>query len=182
MIKQPRFAGIFASAIAMVLIFGTVGGAVNNRQDRDNINESLGAALSVIGEKKAHLRMQKSQDLAKEMTPLEKDWGIKLHGIRQTAGGYMLEMKFRVIQQEKAFPLLKRHIKRYLVVEKNGSVLEVPFTQKLGSLRSTVRTSNMVKEDHNYVALFANPGKHVKPGDRVTLVIGNFIAENLTVR
>ena len=94
----------------------------------------------------------------------------------------MLEMTFRILDTDKAFPLLKRDVKRYVVVEKSGAVLEVPFTQKLGSLKSTVRTSNMVKKDHNYVALFANPSKHVNPGDKVTLVIGNFMAENVVVQ
>jgi hypothetical protein len=40
----------------------------------------------------------------------------------------------------------------------------------------------MVKKDHNYIALFANPGKHVNVDDKVTLVIGNFIIENLVVQ
>ena len=114
--------------------------------------------------------------------PLEQEWGIKLYGLRQTAGGYMLEMKFRVLDSNKASPLLKRQTKRYVIVEKSGAVLEVPFTEKLGSLQSSVRTSNMVKPDRNYIALFANPGKHVAPGDKVSLVIGNFMAEGLVVQ
>ena len=138
-------------------------------------------ALVLTKEKKAAARHEASAAMKQELTPLEKDWGVRLYGIRWTAGGYMLNMKLRVLDQYKAFPLLKRDIKRYLIVEKDGSVLEVPFTQKLGSLKSTVRTANMVKEDRNYIALFANPGQHVKPGDKVTLVIGNFIAENLTI-
>jgi hypothetical protein len=146
--------------------------------------ETLGQAevLDWINLKKAQVRSAASQILEPELTEVEKDWGIKLYGVRWTAAGYMLEMKFRVLDEHKAFPLLKRDISRYLIVEKNGSVLEVPFTQKLGSLRSSVRSANMVKKDHNYVALFANPGKHVKPGDKVTLVLGNFILDNLAVK
>ena len=94
----------------------------------------------------------------------------------------MLHVKFRVLDSQKAAPLLRRHIKPQVVVEKSGAVLEVPFTAKLGSLRGSVRTANMVKEDHSYDTLFANPGRHVKQGDKVTLVIGNFMAEHLQVQ
>jgi hypothetical protein len=149
--------------------------AAENTVDRDD-------SLARIHIEKARARSQASKALEPELTPIEKDWGIKFYGVRWTAAGYMLEMKFRVLDEHKAFPLLKREINRYLIVEKNGAVLEVPFTQKLGSLKSTVRTANMVKKDYNYIALFANPGKHVKPNDMVTLVIGNFIIENLIVQ
>lgn len=166
----------------MVLLWTNMALAVNNRPASSSIDdEKLSAALATIEKEEAKKQAAVSKAMAKELTPLEKEWGIKLYGIRSTAGGYMLEMKFRVLEHEKAFPLLKRDTKRYVIVEKSGAVLEVPFTQKLGSLRSSVRTSNMVKEDRNYLALFANPGKHVNPGDKVTLVIGNFMAEGLTI-
>jgi hypothetical protein len=138
--------------------------------------------LASINLQKARARSEASKALEPELTQIEKDWGIKLYGVRWTAAGYMLEMKFRVLDESKAFPLLGKDINRYLIVEKNGAVLEVPFTQKLGALRSTVRTESMVKKDRNYFALFANPGKHVKPGEKVTLVLGNFILEDLAVQ
>lgn len=168
-------------AATVTLLCGGIAQAVNNRlppRDNDKIQE----VLTEIAQEKSQARAAESKVMAEELTPLEKQWGIKLYGIRWTAAGYMLEMKLRVLDPEKAFPLLTRHSKRYVIVEKSGAVLEVPFTQKLGSLKSTVRTSNMVKQDRNYIALFANPGKHVNPGDKVDLVIGNFMAEGLTVQ
>lgn len=173
-----------ASLMVVGLFMGGWGRAENDGAITAAQDEVLdqGNALASISIKKAQGRSAVSQALEKELTQIERDWGIKLYGVRLTAAGYMLEMQFRVLDENKAFPLLKKEISRYLIVEKNGSVLEVPFTQKLGALRSSVRSSNMVKKDHNYVALFANPGKHVKPGDQVTLVIGNFILENLAVQ
>jgi hypothetical protein len=172
-----------ACAVAVLLILGGLGQA----EEDDSIAaapKTMGPddARALIQIEKARARSQASKALEPGLTPIEKDWGIKLYGVRWTAAGYMLEMKFRVLDEHKAFPLLKREINRYLIVEKNGAVLEVPFTQKLGSLKSTVRTANMVKKDHNYIALFANPGKHVQVDDKVTLVIGNFILENLVVQ
>jgi hypothetical protein len=117
-----------------------------------------------------------------DLPTLEKEWGIKLVGLRQTAAGYMLDLRFRVLDSVKAAHLLGPHITRQVIVEKSGAVLKVPSTEKLGSLRSAVRTPNMVKQDRIYVALFANPGRHVKPGDRVTLVLGDFRAAHLAVQ
>ena len=170
------------AAAAIGLLCGGTAWAVNNRLPSQTEKERLNVISATIEKQKKNARAEQSKALVKDLTELEKDWGIKLYGIRWTAGGYMLEMKFRVLDAHKAFPLLKRHTKRYVLVEKSGAVLEVPFTQKLGSLKSTVRTSNMVKQDHNYIALFANPAKHVNQGDKVTLVIGNFMAEHLTVQ
>jgi hypothetical protein len=168
--------------LAVTLTVSSVALAVNNRPEEETGDERVATALATIEQKKIEAREAVSRALAKDLEAFEKEWGIKLIGIRWTAAGYMLDMRLRVLDQDKAFPLLKRHVKRYILVEKSGAVLEVPFTQKLGSLKSTVRTSNMVKKDHIYNALFANPSKHVQPGDKVTLVIGNFMAENLVVQ
>jgi hypothetical protein len=174
---------IFLSLIVAACVVSTCAAqAANDSLTASSDNPKLKAALAEVEQKKAEARAQRSEALARDLTPLEKDWGIKLYGIRYTAAGYMLEMKYRVLDPQKAFPLLKTDVKRYVIVKKSGAVLEVPFTEKLGSLRSSVRSSNMVKKDHDYVAFFANPGKHVDPGDKVTLVIGNFMAENLPVQ
>jgi hypothetical protein len=164
------------------MLWGNAGLAGEENPIRASKPSNLEEALATVKAEKIVSRSEASKALLKDLSLAEKDWGIKLYGVRWTAGGYMLEMKFRVLDETKAFPLLKRDVSRYLIVEKDGSVLEVPFTQKLGSLSSTVRTSNMVKKDYNYLALFANPGRHVKPGDKVSLVIGNFIVDNLTVQ
>jgi len=113
----------------------------------------------------------------------EDKWGIRLESIRLTAAGYMIDLRYRVTDPETAAPLLKRGmgIKRYVIVERSGAVLHIPETAKLGALRSAVSVPEMVKKDRIYGALFANPGRHVKQGDRVTVVLGDFKAENLTV-
>jgi len=116
-------------------------------------------------------------DLAK----LEEEWGIKLVGLRETAAGYFLDLRLRVLDPEKAAPLLSRQIQRHVIVEKSGAILKVPSAPMVGSLRSSVRTPNMVKANRIYSALFANPGRHVRTGDRVTLVLGDFRAEHLSV-
>jgi len=55
--------------------------------------------------------------------------------------------------------------------------MAVPTVPKVGSMRSTRKPL----QDRGYAMLFANPQKHIKPGHRVTVVIGDYRAENLVV-
>jgi hypothetical protein len=112
----------------------------------------------------------------------EDRWGVQPLAVRVSAAGYMLDFRMRILDREKAAPLLVRNSDCHLVVEKNGGVLEVARSPKIGALRSSVRTESMVKENRVYGALFANPGRLVAPGDRVTVVMGDYRAEHLVVQ
>lgn len=111
---------------------------------------------------------------------LRDEWGVEVLGIHTSATGYMLDFRYRVIDAKKAAPLLDRRIKPapYIIVEKNNAKLGVPVTSKLGALRQT--TFN-VKPNRNYFVLFSNPSRHVRSGDKVTVVIGDFKVEHLVV-
>ena len=108
---------------------------------------------------------------------VEEKWGIKPLSIRQTAEGYMLDFRYRIIDAEKASPFFKPEIKPYLIDEASGAVMAVPNVPKVGSMRSTRKPL----KDRNYTILFANPQKYIKPGSKVTVVIGDFKAEHLVV-
>ena len=116
-------------------------------------------------------------DQAAKVKSIEDAWGIQIIGVRQTAAGYMLDFRYRVIDPEKASPLFVRKTKPYLVDQASGARFAVPSPPKTGPLR----TSDPPQANRNYFIFFANPGKFVKAGNTVTVVIGNFKAENLTV-
>ena len=123
------------------------------------------------------------QAQAKEPVPdgakdLEEKWGIKILSIRLTAGGYMLDFRYRVIDADKAAPLFDGKIKPYLVDLKSGAKCQVPESSKIGALRQTRKPF----ANHNYFIMFANPGKLIKKENAVTIVVGDFRAENLTVQ
>lgn len=109
-------------------------------------------------------------------------WGVEPLAIRLSAAGHMLDFRMRVLDAEKAAPLLVRKTECYLIAEKSGQMLQVARSPKIGALRSTVRTEGMVKENRVYGALFTNHGKLVRAGDRVTVVMGDFRAEHLVVQ
>jgi len=122
--------------------------------------------------------------LKKDLTPREKKWGVKLLGIRRSAAGYVLDLRYKVLDAEKALPILHRTFNPnpYVIVERSGAKLGVPFTDKAGSLRSSVSSAGQIRTGRNYGVLFANPGQYVKAGDKVTLVMGSFKAEHVVVQ
>jgi protein SCO1/2 len=122
---------------------------------------------------------------AKEIVPtaavalsdVEQRWGIRILGVRLTAGGYMLDFRYHVVDPEKAAPIFIRGIKPYLDDEASGSRFIVPAPPKTGPLR----TSNPPQKGRNYFMFFANPARFVKPGRLVTVTVGDFRVEHVRV-
>jgi hypothetical protein len=108
---------------------------------------------------------------------IEKTWGIKALNIRLTASDHFLDFRYRILDPDKAAMLTKRDKKAYLIDQASGKTVTVPVT-KLGPLRGT---DVKPKKDRVYVVLFSNPNNTVKKGNKVTIVIGDFRAENLVV-
>lgn len=109
---------------------------------------------------------------------VEKDWGVQISGIRLSAADYMLDFRYRIIDPDKASPILNRQVKAYLIDEQSGAKLIVPTPPKVGSLRQKSYEPTVGKI---YFVMFSNPGRLVKRGSKVTVVIGDFKAENLVV-
>ncbi|MBN2319001.1 MAG: hypothetical protein JXR49_07985 [Acidobacteria bacterium] len=108
---------------------------------------------------------------------MEEHWGIRITGIRLTASGFMLDFRYQVLDSKKAAPLFDRKTRPYLIHQETGAQFTVPNPPKTGPLR----TSNEPQQGRVYWMFFGNPGKYVKPGDKVTVVIGAFKAESLIV-
>ena len=112
---------------------------------------------------------------------LEKDWGIRIVGLRATMSGLMVDFRYKIIDAKKASSLLDINKKVYLLVEKNQARLGVPNAKKVGALRQTTHTKK-VKKGRDYFILFGNPGaRYITPGDKATLVIGDLKVEHLTL-
>lgn len=111
-------------------------------------------------------------------TYMKRHWGIEVVFVRQTSAGYMLEFRYRVLDAEKAKPLFERQAKPMLTHVDSGAQFIVPTPPKTGALRN----SNPPLADHTYWMFFANPGQYVKPGDTVSIEIGDFVANNIVVQ
>lgn len=108
---------------------------------------------------------------------LTEDWGIEITRLNLTANGYMIDFRYRVLDAKKAHELFTRQNKPYLIDQTSGKVVAVPNIGKVGPLRN----SNMAKEGKIYWMFFDNISGLIKSGNKVTVVIGDFRAENLVV-
>lgn len=113
-----------------------------------------------------------------EQKELAEKWGIQIMSLRLTSAGYMLDFRYKVLDPEKASPILSRQVKPYLIDEATGQKTIVPSPSTVGSLRET---SMKPKAGTIYYMFFANPGQTLKEGDKATIVIGDFKAEHLIV-
>jgi len=108
---------------------------------------------------------------------LESKWGIQISALRISAAGNVIDFRYQVTDADKASALGNPKLKPELLDKATGKSLHVPNT-KAGQMRST---GQRLAAGKTYTALFTNPGKLVKPGSKVAIVIGDFRAEDLTV-
>ncbi len=106
-------------------------------------------------------------------------WGIEVASLHLSANGRMVDFRYRVLDPDKATLLGDRNVKPTLIDLATGAVLRVPSFPKTGSLR---QTSTKLETGKIYFMIFSNTGMTVKSGSRVTIVIGDFRAENLVVQ
>jgi hypothetical protein len=105
--------------------------------------------------------------------------GIRVTALRLTAAGYMIDLRYRVTDSTRAATFLDRKQRLALVDEATGVRLAVPTTPKLGPLRQVAKGG--VRTDREYFVFFANPGRQLLPGGRVTLVVGDVRIPHLAV-
>lgn len=106
--------------------------------------------------------------LAPEPSQVDARFGVRLETLRVSAAGTMLDLRYRVTDPARAKRIIHRAMEPY-VREPQGGVLTVPRMAKVGALRQAPAA---LEADRVYFILFANPGRRVKPGDRVEVVIG----------
>ena len=104
-------------------------------------------------------------------------FGVDQLQVRSISSGSSLEFRYRVLDPQKAAVLNDKRAKPYLIDQKTGNRLTVPTMEKIGLLRQVEEP----EAGHEYWMVFANPGKLVKPGQRVDVVVGGFHASSLTV-
>ena len=191
---MPAWAGAPASAAYPVPqeISGTVDKGADTAgaaptADTSSSERPVGASLGLEQLRTEMAAAEKRREEALKPDPaidnkvLAEEWGVEVIGIQRAAGGYMLDFRFQVVDAKKALPLFDHRIKPYVVASKSDIKLPVPMAAKVGAFRPTNRGKN-IKSDKTYYMLFANPDRYVKSGEKVSVVIGDFKAEHLTVQ
>jgi hypothetical protein len=118
-------------------------------------------------------------------TPMAPDaearLGIRVTGLHLSAHGYVLDMRYRVVDKELAAPLLDRKRKVYLVDAAHNAKLGVPESPVIGGMRQTSR-NYVIYTDRDYFILFVNPGRAVRQGDVLKLAVDDTALAELTVQ
>jgi hypothetical protein len=111
---------------------------------------------------------------------ISESFGVEVQGARLSASGYVIDLRYKVLDAEKAKPLMDRKVRPVLVDEVTGNRFYVPQPPVVGALRQTAR-SNPVVPGKAYFIIFANPDQRLKAGDSVTLYLGDQRFGNLRI-
>jgi hypothetical protein len=143
------------------------------------------AAASVPGAARAAVRegakaTPSARSAAVEPGSPARKLGIRITALRLTAAGYMVDVRYRITDPGRAKTFLTRKGEElFLVDEATGMRLAVPTTPKLGALRQRPKADPTT--DREYFVFFANPARHLRRGDEVTLVAGDVKVPHLAV-
>ena len=142
--------------------------------------ESLNVETSVVAHATSTASPAGSQFIDEASAQMLRDtWGIEVSSLRLSAGGNMIDFRYKVDDPALAGILADPAIKPYLIDQASGYTFLIPNTPKLGPLR---QSADQLTPGRIYFMLFSNPGCFIKSGNKVTIAIGDFRAENLTVR
>ena len=105
-------------------------------------------------------------------------WGVDSFSVKSVESGEIIRFSYRVLDPAKAKVLNNKKSEPSLVDPEAGVSLVVPSMEKVGKLRQ----SSTPEAGKVYWMAFSNKGRKVKPGHRVSIVIGTFKAEGLIVQ
>jgi len=104
-------------------------------------------------------------------------WGIDSLRVKAVESGELVRFSWRVLDPQKAAALHDKKTNPLLLDSQAGVELVVPMMEKVGQLRQ----SSTPEADKSYWMAFSNPGRKVKRGDFVSIVIGQFHAIGIVV-
>jgi hypothetical protein len=107
-------------------------------------------------------------------------YGIRLDGLHLSAHGYILDLRYRVLDPDKAAPLLDAKKKVQLIDGLRDAKLGVPESPVIGGMRQTSR-NRVIYTDRDYFVLFVNPGRAVRSGETLDLAVDGVKIAQVTV-
>ncbi len=110
--------------------------------------------------------------------PLDQ-YGVEVKGLNLSAAGYMLDFRFMVVDPDKAAAIFGPEVENTVIDQQSGAKLIVPAPPKVGSMRQNKETP---RKDKTYFVMFANPGRFIKRGDKVTVVLGPMELKDVVVQ
>jgi hypothetical protein len=104
-------------------------------------------------------------------------WGVDSLSVKWAESGEVIRFAYRVLDVDRAKMLNDKKLEPMLVDPQAGVSLAIPTLENVGQLRQT----SPPEEGKSYWMVFSNKGRHVKRGDHVNVVIGEFHANGLVI-
>lgn len=174
--SKPVFSGIFASLFAIILPAIPYAAA-----------QGTGTSVKPVGQVASNNSSSVSSPTpvrrAVSMSPRAIEhyqliWGVENLDVKAVESGQMIRFSYTVLDPVKAAILNDKKVNPSLIDEQARVRLEIPTMEKVGQLRQ----SSTPEVGKSYWMVFSNKGGIVKPGDRVSVIIGRFKADGLYVR
>ena len=105
-------------------------------------------------------------------------WGVDSFSVKSTESGELIRFTYRVVDGDRAKVLNDKKNEAYLISQEKHVKLLIPSLEKVGQLRQ----SSSPVAGNTYWMAFSNPGRPVRPGDRVDIEIGQFHVQGLLVQ
>jgi hypothetical protein len=105
-------------------------------------------------------------------------WGVDSLQVKTVESGEMIRLTYRVVDANKAKMLNDSKVEPVLIDPQARVKLVIPTMEKIGKLRQ----SSTPEAGRSYWMAFSNKGRLVRPGHRVSVVIGQFRADGLVVQ
>jgi hypothetical protein len=105
-------------------------------------------------------------------------YGVDSFSVKAVESGELIRFTYRVLDGDKARVLNDKKNEAYLISPAAHVKLIVPSLEKVGQLRQ----SSTPIVGNTYWMAFSNPGRPVRPGDRVDIEIGQFHVHGLLVQ
>ena len=125
----------------------------------------------------ARLVLDNSSSAGRSAKPKEGN-GVLVERVSLSAGGIMVDVRYRITDLAKAQQVLNRNSRLQLIDQKSKLILPVPETPKVGKLRQIPKTDDPARV---YWLFFRNINGVAKPGSKLTLVLGDASIRDLIV-
>ncbi len=187
MFKRSRKSDM-ATRLAFLLVCWMAGslalGKSNQAQADANKNHSApstttASGVASTGEHKVPAYLASNTVINKKASrEYQLVWGIDDILVKQVASGSLIRFSYRVLDPAKAKVLNDEKLSPQLVDEASHYALQIPVMDMVGKLRQTATP----EPGREYWMVFSNKGGHVKPGNRVAIIIGSFRIDGLIVQ
>jgi hypothetical protein len=115
-----------------------------------------------------------SEVLPAQVAAMQNTWGIRITNVAITANGGLIDLRFQVINPDKALGVLDPGDFPVLIDDTTGKVLD-----KGGAHSGHAKS---FKAGRTYYFLYQNNGSLLKTGSRITIQVGDVKLEHVIVR